>query len=166
MSKEKGILNLINAAKKTNSKLKIAGEGPQKETILNAIDGFSNIEYLGFKSGKELNDLIFSSSFVVVPSEWYENNPMTIVESFLLSKPVIGSNIGGIPELITNSTGFIFESRSESSLCEAINSAMNITNREYNILSVNCLNFAKKYFNQQNHLNELLTVYKKVKNEN
>lgn len=165
LSKEKGILNLINAVKKTNSKLIIAGDGPQKETVLNEIKGFSNIEYVGFKSGAELKDLIVKSSFVVVPSEWYENNPMTIVESFLLGKPVIGSNIGGIPELVTNETGFVFEPADALSLSYAIQSAEKITKEEYDIISYNCLNFAKENFNEQNHLKELMKIYNKVKNE-
>jgi glycosyltransferase involved in cell wall biosynthesis len=165
LSKEKGILNLINAVKKTNSKLMIAGDGPQKEAVLNQINGFSNIEYVGFKSGIELNDLILKSSFVVVPSEWYENNPMTIVESFLLGKPVIGSNIGGIPELVTHETGFVFEPAAESSLCDAIQSAEKMTKEEYEMIADNCINFAIKHFNKKNHLKELMEIYWKVKNE-
>lgn len=165
LSKEKGILNLINAAKKTKSKLIIAGDGPQKEEVLDKIKGFANIEYVGFKSGAELNDLIAKSSFVVVPSEWYENNPMTIVESFLLGKPVIGANIGGIPELVNNKTGFIFDSTNEASLCEAINSAKIMTNEEYSTLSDNCAIFAKQCFDKQTHLKDLIEIYKKVKNE-
>jgi glycosyltransferase involved in cell wall biosynthesis len=165
LSKEKGILNLINAAIKTKSKLIIAGDGPQKEEVLGKIKGFANIEYVGFKSGAELNDLIAKSSFVVVPSEWYENNPMTIVESFLLGKPVIGANIGGIPELVNHKTGFIFDSTNETSLCEAINSAKIMTNEEYSTLSDNCAIFAKQYFDKQTHLQDLIEIYKKVKNE-
>ena len=166
LSKEKGILNLINAVKRTNSKLKIAGEGPQHEEVLNEIEGFSNIEYVGFKSGDELTDLIINSSFVVVPSEWYENNPMTIVESFLLGKPVIGSNIGGIPELVTYKTGFVFESANEISLCKSIELAEQLTNNEYDIISNNCHIFSKSNFDQQNHLKELTEIYNKVINEN
>lgn len=166
LSKEKGILNLINAVKRTNSKLKIAGEGPQHQEVLNGIEGFSNIEYVGFKSGDELTDLIINSSFVVVPSEWYENNPMTIVESFLLGKPVIGSDIGGIPELVTNKTGFVFEPANEISLSKSIELAEHLTNNEYDIISNNCHIFSKSNFDEQNHLQELTEIYNKVINEN
>lgn len=166
LSKEKGILNLINAVKKTNSKLIIAGTGPQKEFVLKEISGIPNIEYVGFKSGTALNDLIVKSSFVVVPSEWYENNPMTIVESFLLGKPVIGANIGGIPELVTPKTGFIFESADEVSLGIAIESAEKLSKENYDIISYNCLNFANENFSAQKHLNELMELYNTVKNEN
>lgn len=165
LSKEKGILNLINAVKKTNSRLVIAGEGPQKEAVLEAISGFANMEYLGFKSGIELNDLILNSSFVVVPSEWYENNPMTIVESFLLAKPVIGANIGGIPELVAKETGFVFESANEAALVDSIKASEKLNDEEYASMSNNCLKFAKKYFNKENHLKNLKDIYKSVKNE-
>jgi glycosyltransferase involved in cell wall biosynthesis len=163
LSKEKGILNLIHAAKKTNSKLIIAGDGPQKEEVLQAIKGVSNIAYVGFKSADELNHLILQSSFVVVPSEWYENNPMTIVESFLLGKPVIGANIGGIPELVSSETGFIFESGDALSLCNAIQSSEKLSKEKYDILSHNCLNFANENFSAPNHLIELMALYNKVK---
>lgn len=166
LSKEKGILNLVKAVKKTNSKLIIAGDGPQKEAVLNEISGFPNIEYVGFQSGIALNDLILKSSFVVVPSEWYENNPMTIVESFLMGKPVIGSNIGGIPELVTSKTGLIFESGDELSLIDAIQTAEKLSIERYDIISYNCLNFANKNFSSQNHLKELMELYHIVKNEN
>jgi glycosyltransferase involved in cell wall biosynthesis len=163
LSKEKGVLNLINSVKKTNSKLIIAGDGPQREAVLNEISGFSNIEYVGFKSGAELNDLIIKSSFIVVPSEWYENNPMTIVESFLHGKPVIGSNIGGIPELLNHKTGFIFEPANELSLINVIKLSEIMTKEEYEMVSENCINFAIEHFNKKNHLKELIKIYKKVK---
>lgn len=162
LSKEKGILNLVNAVKKTNSKLIIAGEGPQKEEILKSIVNFPAVKFVGFQSGETLQNFIKNASFVVVPSEWYENNPMTIVEAFLLKKPVIGSNIGGIPELVTAKTGYIFESRKELSLIEAIKSSAKLTNDDYNEFSNNCYSFALKNFSKKNHLVELLSVYNKI----
>ena len=165
LSREKGILNLINAVKQTNSKLIIAGDGPQKKEILTEINGISNILYVGFKTGSELNELILKCSFVVVPSEWYENNPMTIVESFQFGKPVIGSNIGGIPELINTTTGFVFESANQNSLCNAIIAASEVSNDEYSNLSASCFNFADVHFNEQTHLGVLTGIYKKVIDE-
>lgn len=166
LSKEKGILNLVNAAKKTNSKLKIAGSGPQKDEVLNEIKGFSNIEYVGFQSGLDLNNLIKESSFVIVPSEWYENNPMTIVESFSYGKPVIGSNIGGIPELVNENTGYIFESGNLESLINSIELSEKLTEEQYDLISHNCYDFAKKHFSKEIHFIELLNIYQKVINGN
>lgn len=165
LSREKGIINLINTAKKTNAKLKIAGTGPQKEEIINEVKGYNNIEYVGFKSGKELNELIENCSFVVVPSEWYENNPMTIVEAFSLGKPAIGSNIGGIPELVSDDTGIIFESGNIFSLSDAIYQAETIGIDEYKRISNKCLKFSQKHFSKENHFQSLVSIYQSVINE-
>jgi glycosyltransferase involved in cell wall biosynthesis len=69
-----------------------------------------DVEFIGYKSGDELKQLIAEASFSVVPSEWYENCSMSVLESMACGKPVIGSNIGGIPEQIADGTsGFLFE---------------------------------------------------------
>jgi glycosyltransferase involved in cell wall biosynthesis len=166
LSKEKGIINLINAVKETKSKLKIAGDGPLKDQVLEAIKGCLNIEYVGFKSGSDLNNLIINSSFIVVPSEWYENNPMTIVESFSFGKPVISSKIGGIPELVNDETGYIFNAANMASLVNAIKLSEGLTADRYNLISHNCYTFARKYFSKRSHMDQLLNIYKKVINEN
>ena len=58
---------------------------------------------------------------VVIPSEWYENAPISMLESYALGVPVIGAAIGGIPELIkTNETGLIFDSGSIDDLASAL----------------------------------------------
>ncbi|MBC7886427.1 MAG: glycosyltransferase [Ferruginibacter sp.] len=165
LSREKGIMNLINAAKKRNVKLKIVGTGPQEEEIKDIIQGFTNIECTGFKAGSELNELIANCSFVVVPSEWYENNPMTIVEAFSLGKPVIGSKIGGIPELVNNDTGVIFEPGNVLSLANAIDLAENMDINEYKRISNNCLDFARVNFSKDTHFQTLNRLYNSVINE-
>jgi glycosyltransferase involved in cell wall biosynthesis len=79
-------------------RLKVVGTGSHYEKYIAA--NYKNIEFLGYKSGRELSELIRQASFVIVPSEWYENNPLTILEAYSHGKPVIGSRIGGIPEII------------------------------------------------------------------
>jgi glycosyltransferase involved in cell wall biosynthesis len=57
----------------------------------------------------------------VVPSEWYENAPLSIMEASALERPVIGANIGGIPELIREGeTGYVFTSGSVESLAQVL----------------------------------------------
>ena len=108
ISEEKGILTLLNAIKQVpDIKLKLAGTGPLLEQLKPQCP--PNAEFLGFKQGEELRELIHNASFVVVSSECYENNPMTIIESYMIGTPVIGSDLGGIPELIIeNKTGYTF----------------------------------------------------------
>jgi glycosyltransferase involved in cell wall biosynthesis len=89
--------------------LKIAGSGPMDKAVRAYItnEKLHNVELLGYKSGRELATLIARAQFAVVPSEWYENNPMSIIEAYNAGTPVIGANIGGIPEIVTNGTGVL-----------------------------------------------------------
>lgn len=69
-----------------------------------------NIVIIKFQTKIKLKKLINNSEFVIVPSIWYENQPYSILESFALGKAVIGSNIGGIPEIIKNNhNGLLFD---------------------------------------------------------
>lgn len=66
-------------------------------------------------------DLKKNAYFVVVPSEWYENNPMAIIESYCEGVPAIGSRIGGIPEIINEGkTGYIFKPHNTTELTERL----------------------------------------------
>ncbi len=108
ISYEKGIRTLLNACLNLkNIKFLFVGSGPMEEE-LKAIE---NVKYIGFKGGKELHILISQALFTIYPSEWYENCPLAVIESQVLGTPVIGANIGGIPELIEDrKTGLLFES--------------------------------------------------------
>jgi len=192
LSKEKGLLTLIEAVKEQDIKLLIAGSGPQEEElrrqetrderprdqetkgprdqettdnrqlITDNHQNHHNIKLVGYHSGAALEALIRNCSFVVLPSEWYENNPMSVVEAFALGKPVIASRIGGIPELVTAETGFLFEPGNPASLSEAIKKANNLTEGAYREMSINCRTFALKNFNREQHLQELMRIYEQA----
>lgn len=120
----------------------------------------SNIEFLGFKKGEELFNYIRNASFVLVPSEWYENNPLTIVEAYSAGKPVIGSNIGGIPELIEDGeTGFLFEMGDSCDLEAKVRMAHAISEEKYREMSEMAYRFAIEKFSEKSHYEELLNIY-------
>lgn len=102
LSHEKGLPTLLKAMLGTKIPVRIAGSGPMEASLreLAQKDGGS-IVLEGHCGGEKLAELYRNAAFVVVPSEWYENAPMSILESFAYGKPVIGTRIGGIPELIT-----------------------------------------------------------------
>ncbi len=103
--RSKGILTLIEAAVPlTDVPIYIVGDGeaiPEVQQIIEQ-NGCKHIHLLGFKQGDELRELIRNSICTVLPSEWYENCPMSVLESYAYGKPVIGADIGGIPELIVD----------------------------------------------------------------
>ncbi|SDH36104.1 MULTISPECIES: glycosyltransferase family 4 protein [unclassified Duganella] len=109
---EKGVATLMRAAVAAGVPLKLVGTGPlDAELRALAAQLGGDISFLGYRAGAALHDLVRGARAVVLPSEWYENAPMTVLESFALGKPVIGAAIGGIPELVTDdATGWTFAS--------------------------------------------------------
>jgi glycosyltransferase involved in cell wall biosynthesis len=167
LSNEKGLNTLISAFSKLDDRfqLKVIGTGPLKEDLEVTVKnlGVNNIEFHGYKNGDELNQLIKNSSFVIVPSEWYENNPLTIVEGYSMGKPVIGSNAGGIPELISdNNTGYLFEMSNLNSLIQKIVSAQSLNQLEYDNMSKKARQFADHHFSDEVHYKKLIDIYKEM----
>lgn len=114
LSEEKGILNLIKAIKNIeNARLLVAGDGPEKKYISEYINENKlqdKIQLLGYLNQEQIRNYIKKAKFVVVPSIWYENCPYSILETMEIGKPIIGSKIGGIPELIENNkNGFLYK---------------------------------------------------------
>lgn len=137
LSVEKGIKTLISVCKElTDINFVFVGSGPLEEECKRV----DNIDCVGFKSGNELNKLVKNALFSIVASEWYENCPMSIIESKALGTPVIGSNLGGIPELIDeNKTGLIFEAGNKEQLKEKIKT-LYYNDELLNQMSTNCIN--------------------------
>ena len=169
LSEEKGIVTLMNAMKgHSGCKLKIVGAGPLAEQLKEYKKKYQlhNIDFLGYKSGKELLDLKRNAYFVVVPSEWYENNPMAIIESYAEGVPAIGARIGGIPEIIEDGkTGFIFTPKCEAELSSLIDKAMNLTDEQYLEMSNHAIQFAQKDMSKESYYQRLLPFYDSVISE-
>lgn len=153
-SEEKGIGTLIKAAKELpDVKFLFAGSGPMIEQIKE----IENIEEVGFKTGAELENLIREARFSVYPSEWYENCPFSIMESQMYGTPVIGADIGGIPELIeVRKTGELFKSGNILELKEKIQYLWN----NKNILEEYCIGCKSLNFhNVEEYCVKLLDLY-------
>lgn len=107
-SEEKGIRTLIEVCKALPEiQFVFAGTGSLEDTI----NGIPNIKNVGFQVGDALEKLIQEALFSIYPSEWYENCPFSVMESQMHGTPVLGANIGGIPELIeVGKTGELFVS--------------------------------------------------------
>lgn len=113
-SKEKGVETLLDVCRQLpNIRFIFAGNG----SLSNKMNDIKNIENVGFKTGEELEILIREAKFSIIPSEWYENCPFSVMESQMYGTPVLGADIGGIPELIKPGiTGELFESGNKKDL--------------------------------------------------
>ena len=161
LAPEKGIATLMRAAKMANVKLKIAGTGPI-EAELHALQGdmVGDVEFLGYRSGAELHTLIREARAVVLPSEWYENAPMTVLESFALGTPVVGAHIGGIPEMvIEGETGWTFESRNTDELASLLSRLMKMPAAQIEQAGRAGRSHVISNFNRDGYLQSMLTLY-------
>lgn len=168
LSYEKGLETLINVfSSKKHLNLKIVGTGPIMDKLYNILNNnnITNVELLGYKKGDELYNIITKAYFTIVPSEWYENNPLSIIESLALGTPVIGSNIGGIPELIHNgNNGYLFNYKDQKDLNDAIIKTEKLSKEEYIDMVNYSLDLVKNRFDNSIYLNKLLEVFSNVIN--
>ena len=154
LSFEKGIETLIEAARTLPYHLKIIGGGPLADILKEKAKG-ANIEFTGHKEWPEIKEIVGKARFSVVPSEWYENNPLSVIEAQRLGTPVLGANIGGIPELIKEGVnGMCFESRNIMDLKNKIEK-MFILNVDYKQLAKS----SQIRYSSEKHYNELLELY-------
>lgn len=162
LSSEKGLVTLISAFNNLpNLKLKIVGSGPMAEQ-LKSIAG-ENIEFCGYQSGDTLKQTIRGSKAIVVPSEWYENNPMTIIEASAAGVPTIGARIGGIPEIVPEGkNGYTFTPRSISELTDAITKLESLSIEQYSEMSRNCRLFAEENFSEKALYSKIMNFYTSI----
>lgn len=121
LSQEKGVETMLKAAIKAGVALKIAGRGPLFDTLRLQYGVHTGIQFLGHLEASQVASLLKDSIASVLPSEWYENNPLGVIESLSVGTPVIGARMGGIPELIVEGRdGFTFEAGDVDSLSDVL----------------------------------------------
>jgi len=166
LSQEKGVEALIRAmVKLPDIPLKIAGTGmwERKYRTLAHELGACNIEFVGFRPEAEIRSLIQGARFVAVPSEWYENGPMSVLEAFACGTPVLGSRIGGIPELVKEGeTGALFEPGDISDLRRAAASLWGDA-QLCAAMGDNARRLVENKYSPQKHYDKIIKVYQQVK---
>ena len=163
LSKEKGIMTLIKAVENLNVQLKIAGTGPLEEDVRQYVADkkISNIMFLGFKTGKDLSNIVGNAKAIILPSEWYENGPYSAIEALQLGRPIIGADIGGIPELIDNN-GYLFKPGNIDSLKDAILKLEKLDNEQYGVFKDNSLNLFERNYTKEKHYRLLKEAYRRA----
>ena len=163
LSEEKGIETLIKAFMLTRNKqirLLVIGEGPKKNELRRISQNDSRIEFVGYLSGKKLNDVRRNALAIAVPSEWYENAPLTILEAFALGKPVIGSRIGGITEMIDEGVnGYLFEAGNIDELTHTIDNLFMQNERKIKELGKAAREKVKIEYSPERHYQKLIKTY-------
>lgn len=155
LCKDKGTETLLKVARQMpDQKFVFVGYGP----AVDLMKDISNVKYLGFKGGEELNRIITEAKVSVCPSEWYENCPFSVIESISYGTPVVGSRMGGIPELIEEGkTGELFDAGNANELMQAINKIIG----DKEVLKQYTENCSKVRFEtSESYYKKLLNIYR------
>lgn len=122
LAPEKGLATLVRAAALSHQRLVLAGSGPEEQTLRKLAGELgADVAFTGHLDRPELKRVIGEARALVLPSEWYENAPISVLEAYALGRPVIGTRIGGIPELIADGeTGSLVEPGNAAMLAEAL----------------------------------------------
>jgi glycosyltransferase involved in cell wall biosynthesis len=164
----KGIKTLLDAVTASDVaqslELRIAGDGDIRGDLESkaASAGLDSVRFLGRVPPEDMQELIQGAAFVVVPSEWYENAPMSILEAFAYGKPVVAARIGGIPEMVTDGvTGLLFESGNVADLQRAIEHL--ITHPSLAVeMGQNARRVVEEKFGPERHYEALMKIYQRA----
>ncbi len=158
LSREKGVSTLLEVARLLpERRFEVIGDGQEREWLQE--HATSNVFFRGSLSRKETWEAIRQARCLVVPSEWYENAPLVIMEAMALGTVVVASRIGGIPELIEDGvSGVLFEPANAHDLAEKIQHVFSDTHWRTSLEHA-AGEKAQKHYNSENHYTALMEVY-------
>jgi glycosyltransferase involved in cell wall biosynthesis len=146
---------------KTN--LMIVGEGPIRNQLEKVAKADPRIRFTGYLSGNTLKETTRNALAVIVPSEWYENAPLSILESFAFGKPVIGSRIGGIPEMIDDGVnGLLFESGNADDLTNKLELLLSNPKKRIVEMGRAAREKLEQQYNVELHYERLMDIYRRA----
>jgi glycosyltransferase involved in cell wall biosynthesis len=138
--------------------LSVVGGGAQLEELKGLAGDQKEIHVLGRKNESEIEELMLSSDCLVVPSFCYENSPTVIYEAIAAGLPVLGANLGGIPELIKAAGGILFEPGNKEDLLKNVAEIISTPEKLYQI------RIKEKTYHSFNYISELIRLANEVKN--
>ncbi len=163
LSRAKGVDVLLDnfMNNRYSSRLLLAGSGPLEGRLKAQAHNNANIVFLGQLSKAQLQHQLRSCRAVIVPSRLHDNFPYAVLEAFAAGKPVIGSQRGGIPELVQHrQTGWLFEPTKPDSLTAALTEAIH-NDALVSSCSVRAIAVARQH-NPEHHYETLLAVYQSL----
>lgn len=160
LAEEKGVDTLLGAAKQLPEiPFFITGSGGYEKHLKQRCkqEGIDNITFDGFLSGESLEARIRNADILVLPSVWYENYPISILEAKAMGRLVLGSDIGGIPEQLPDE--LLFEPKDSQGLAEKIDYWFNADENEKSKLRQRLYRQVEQDNNTQDHLAEITELY-------
>lgn len=164
LSVEKGLDILLAAWENLKSPipLKIVGDGPLAQQVVEATKRLPKVEWLGRKPMTEVYQLMGEAMFLIFPSKWYETFGRVAVEAFAKGTPVIASNIGAIAELVdTERTGLHFCPSDARDLAAQVEKILSAPQQLWHMRREARTEFETKYTARKNY-SRLIEIYSLV----
>jgi glycosyltransferase involved in cell wall biosynthesis len=166
LHEEKGIMTFMEATKELrNYRIVVAGNGPEDANVEKIIrqNGLNNVQRVGWVGGETWKKIMDSARVVVVPSLFYENCSITILEALSHGRLVVAADRGGNRELIINKeTGFLSEPENPEALAESVREAMETDDiSAYKIIN-NGRELLRKQHDPAFYFRELEKIYQSV----
>ena len=171
LSHEKGVDLLVDAYLGMRDvlgdwELVVAGDGPERPKLeLESSSRGAGVSFVGYMCGEELTRLVSGASFTIACSQWYENSPYSVIESLSVGTPVIGTSIGGIPEMVHDGvTGVLCEPFDSTSIGQALVKAAQIRSDKaaYASMRENCVRFVERECGQDGYVRRLVGLYREL----
>ncbi|MCA6124949.1 glycosyltransferase family 4 protein [Bradyrhizobium sp. WSM 1704] len=164
LAPEKGLGTLLRAAALSRQRLVLAGTGPEEPALRHlAFELGADVTFTGHLDKPELKRVIGESRALVLPSEWYENAPISVLEAYALGRPVIGTRIGGIPELVVpNKTGALVAPGNVAMLAEALSGMARLSRTARNRLGAAGRDWVLREFSPEKYRERTTAVYETV----
>ena len=164
LSAEKGLLTLVRAVSEVQGvNLTIVGDGPFRREVEQSVKSLrldDRVTLKGFVPREKVPTYLSSHRFMVIPSEWYENNPMSLIEAFASGLPAIGAEIGGIPELVrNNATGRVFKPFDVEDLARQLRWGLEVSVETWIAMSDEARQFLVTNMDRQKYIDKILAVY-------
>ena len=164
LSEEKGLITFVKAVAASGVAATIVGTGPQEDELRAVVEQTgADVEFAGYQTGDTLFDIVRAAKALVLPSECYENAPVVILEAYGLGTAVIGSELGGIPELIVpGKTGLLATAGNVDSFAEQLSAMQAMSTADLSEMGQAGRAFVEERFTREQYLEGLLDIYREV----
>ena len=155
------IRDSIKAVAQAGAKATIVGTGPQEDELRRTVESTgADVEFAGYQTGDPLFDIIRDARALVLPSECYENAPVVLLEAYGVGTPVLGSDLGGIPELIVEGeTGLLATAGNVDSFAKALRQYDDMADSDVAEMGRAGRSFVEANFSREQYLEGLLDIY-------
>lgn len=158
---EKGVDILLDAAALAPQvEIVVVGDGPDRAKLEARATTLANVRVVGPAWGEDLNRWLSGARAVVVPSIWHENFPYVILQAFAAGKPVIGSNRGGIPELVeAGPHGWLYEAMDPQALSARLSEVTALPDATISEMGHAAQSYVRTEFTDQTIYQRLMEIY-------